>query len=103
MKIYKKERGQLSVMILIFVAVALTLISGFIVLVTTFLQISFRALNKAQAFSIAEAGIEYYRWHLAHAPQDYQDGTGNPGPYTHDFQNKDGETIGQFSLDLTPP
>jgi hypothetical protein len=32
-----------------------------------------------QSLSIAEAGINYYRWHLAHSPQDYTDGTGGSG------------------------
>jgi hypothetical protein len=58
---------------------------------------------KALALHIAEAGLNYYRWHLAHEPEDYADGTGetdcNPcGPYVHDF-----EDIGQFSIEITPP
>ena len=53
--------------------------------------------------AIAEAGIEYYRWHLAHSPDDYMDGTANPGPYVHDFNDKNGTKIGQFSLVVTPP
>lgn len=60
-------------------------------------------LDKELAFHIAEAGIEYYRWHLAHAPQDFQDGTDQPGPYVHDFNDKDGNKIGEFSLEITPP
>lgn len=59
--------------------------------------------NREEAFHIAEAGINYYRWHLAHASSDYQDGTGEPGPYVHDFEDKDGNIIGQFSLTITPP
>ena len=55
------------------------------------------------AFRVAEAGIEYYRWHLAHADKDYQDGTGVAGPYTHNYFDKNGNLIGQFVLDITPP
>lgn len=62
---------------------------------------SVRSLNqKEQAFHIAEAGIEYYRWHLAHDPTDFQDGTGGEGPYLHDFFDKEGDLVGQFSLNI---
>lgn len=84
-------------------AVIVALIAGFISLAASLLQISVRSQNKLQAFAVAEAGIEYYRWHLAHAPRDFTDGTGNPGPYVHNYYNKDGTQIGQFSLAITPP
>jgi hypothetical protein len=60
--------------------------------------------SKEQAFQIAEAGSNYYQWHLAHFPNDYQDGTGVAGPYVHDFIDKDTQqTIGRFSLTITAP
>ncbi len=60
--------------------------------------------NREQAFQIAEAGVAYYRWHLAHNKDDFSDGTnGAPGPYVHSYVNKDGVTIGHFSLVITPP
>lgn len=100
----KNQRGQLTLEVVFFSVVAVTLATGFIFLASSFLQLSVRSSNKAQAFAIAEAGIEYYRWHLAHAPQDFQDGTTNPtGPYVHNYYNKDGGLIGQFSLTITPP
>lgn len=55
------------------------------------------------AFQIAEAGISYYRWHLAHAPTDYQDGTGQAGPYLHEYRDKDNILTGYFSLEILPP
>jgi len=95
--------GQLSVEILFFAALSIVLITGFVFLATSFLQLSVRAFNRTQAFSIAESGLEYYRWHLAHAPSDYQDGTGGAGPYTHIFYDKNGTPIGRFILEITPP
>lgn len=59
--------------------------------------------KREMAFQIAEAGINYYRWHLAHDKEDYQDGTGEPGPYLHSYQDKNGATIGYFSLNIIPP
>ncbi|MBI3115570.1 MAG: hypothetical protein HYZ09_03740 [Candidatus Kerfeldbacteria bacterium] len=56
-----------------------------------------------QVYHVAEAGIHYYRWHLAHNPDDFTDGTGGPGPYVHEYRNRDGEVVGEFSLTITPP
>src|SRR3989344_3025141 len=100
---FKKTGGQFSLEVLILSAVVVTLVSGFVFLSLSFTQSSVRGINKQSAFSIAEAGIEYYRWHLAHANLDFQDGTGQPGPYTHNYYNKSGELVGQFILDITPP
>lgn len=61
-------------------------------------------VTREQALQIAEAGVNYYQWHLAHFPADYQDGTGGPGPYVHDYVDEDTkQVIGQFSLVVTPP
>ena len=99
----KKENGQLSLQILIFGSVAVILLSGFFVWVEVNVKSAVRQLNRSTAFTIAEAGIEYYRWHLAHDSDDYQDGTGQPGPYTHDYYDKDGNLVGRFILEITPP
>ncbi|MFH1947312.1 MAG: hypothetical protein ABIJ23_04110 [Candidatus Magasanikbacteria bacterium] len=53
---------------------------------------------------IAEAGVNYYRWHLAHNATDYWDGTGGePGPYIHEYNDKDGNLIGYYSLEIDEP
>ena len=31
--------------------------------------------NKTNSFEVAESGLNYYTWHLAHFPTDLQDGT----------------------------
>jgi len=97
------KKGQIAVELLFLSAVVIALITGFVSLAASFLQLSLRAQNKLQAFAVAEAGIEYYRWHLAHGPQDFTDGTGGPGPYVHAYYDKNGNQIGQFSLTITPP
>lgn len=50
--------------------------------------------NKTKALSIAEAGIEYYKWHLAHFPNDLQNGTGATGPYTITYNDPEGAAAG---------
>jgi hypothetical protein len=98
-----KEKGQLTMAVLLFGSLAIIILGGLIIWVDSELRTARRANDQALALRIAEAGIEYYRWHLAHSPIDFQDGTGQPGPYTHDYKDKDGNVIGQFILDITPP
>lgn len=95
--------GQISLQLLVFSTVTVIMIGGFALWAGSFLNLSLRDFNRNAAFSIAEAGIEYYRWHLAHAPGDYQDGTGAPGPYVHNYYDKSGNVIGTFALSVTPP
>lgn len=97
------QRGYLLVQALIYGAVGLIVIGGLVNWGASSLKIS-RYLNyREQALSIAEAGIDYYRWHLAHAKNDFQDGTGKAGPYIHNFYDKNGNKIGEFSLQIIPP
>jgi hypothetical protein len=95
--------GYLLVQALVFGAIGLLLFGGLI----SWGRINLRGASqfnyREQAFEIAEAGIDYYRWHLAHAPLDFKDGTTGPGPYVHNFYNKDGVLTGTFSLAITAP
>jgi type II secretory pathway pseudopilin PulG len=98
-----KNKGIVLVNVLIFASISILVVSalvnwGAVVLKTT------RTLDvREQAFQIAEAGIEYYRWHLAHAPADYQDGTGVTKTYYHTVTDNDGDIKGQYALTITPP
>ena len=98
-----KQKGIVLINVLIFAAISIMVVSalvnwGALVLKTT------RTLDvREQAFQIAEAGIEYYRWHLAHAPTDYQDGTGVTKTYYHNVTDSGGNIKGQYALTITPP
>ncbi len=102
-KSLKLQRGVLSLVVLIFGSVAILIISGLVIWVDSNYKSANRAVDQKTALMIAEAGIEYYRWHLAHASNDFQDGTGQPGPYIHDYKDKNGNITGQFSLEIAPP
>lgn len=97
------QRGQLSLQMLIVSSIGIILIMGFVLWADVYVRNVRREANNAQAFTIAEAGIEYYRWHLAHAPLDFTDGGAGAPPYVHPFYDKDGSRIGQFELEITAP
>ena len=97
------KRGYLIIQALVFGTIGTIIIGGLV----GFAQINIKSARlfvlKERAFQIAEAGLEYYRWHLAHAPQDFQDGQGVAGPYVHQYKDKDSQVVGTFTLTITPP
>lgn len=58
------------------------------------------AQGHAEAFSIAEAGLDYYRWFLSHFPGDTTSGTGHAGPYVSNYSDPQGDTAGTYSLSV---
>lgn len=68
-------------------------------------------IKSQQAFNIAEAGLNYYLWHLNHNATDYKDGGTTPatpdatlgyGPYTHNYIDTNGINQGTYTLWITP-
>src|SRR3990167_8539563 len=105
-KIIKKKDGDKGIIIvqtMVFAAIVVIIIGALSSFAATTIKSGRINFNREQAFQAAEAGIDYYRWHLAHAPTDYQDGTGIAGPYVHELKDKSGNTVAEFSLDITPP
>src|ERR1700691_3482657 len=75
------------------------------------LSVSENLVQSQQAFNIAEAGINYYMWHLNHNATDYRDGQSTPatpnatlgyGPYTHTYTDTNGVTLGTYTLWINP-
>lgn len=99
------KKGFILVNVLVFGVIAIIVTSAMVNWGATMLKNTKQLTAREQAFQIAEAGIDYYRWHLAHFPTDYKDGTATTtnGPFIHDFEDKDGNVIGQFELTITPP
>ena len=97
------QEGMIIVQTMVFASIAVIIMGALAGYAATTIKAGRINFNREQAFQAAEAGIDYYRWHLAHSPTDYQDGTGGAGPYVHSLKDKNGNVIGQFSLDITPP
>jgi len=99
----KSNQGSLTIALLTISTTFLIIITALLMLLTSQFSYSLREEASSQALNIAEAGINYYRWHLAHDKEDFQDGTGHSGPYLHDYYDPQGKKIGQFSLEIIPP
>ncbi len=69
------------------------------------------SVKRQQALNIAEAGVNYYLWHLSHNPTDYKDGnteemTPDPelgyGPFEHQYYDDNNINTGSYNLYLKP-
>jgi hypothetical protein len=105
----KKPAGfiMLTVLIMAFILSSLGMTAAQLLIANAhFSQYESRS---AEALNVAEAGVNYYLWHLSHNPTDYIDGgsvtpTSAPyGPYVHDYFDLDGNKIGNYTLYITPP
>lgn len=56
--------------------------------------------ERTEAFNIAEAGTEQYRWLLSHFPGNTTDGTGHSGPYVNTYADPEGGSAGTYSLSV---
>ena len=68
-------------------------------------------VQSQKAFNIAEAGVNYYLWHLSHNQTDFKDGKSTPatpdptlgyGPYVHTYSNDNNVNEGTFTLWISP-
>lgn len=86
---------------IVFGSIFLTILGALASYVLSENSLQNNATSKARGLAIAEAGLEYYRWHLAHFPLDLQNGTGAPGPYSIPYQDPEGGQTGTISLAIT--
>lgn len=96
----KLNKGSITPAILIISGSFMIVIYGLLFLLTQQMIYSNRQYASEVSLNIAEAGVQYYKWHLAHDPLDFQDGTGQPGPYVHEYFDPQGKSIGYYSLEV---
>ncbi len=97
------NKGSITPALLIITGSFLVVLYGILFVLTLQLQYSNRQVGLESSLHVAEAGVNYYRWHLAHDPDDFTDGTDQPGPYEHEYYDPQGKPVGKFSLEITPP
>lgn len=98
-----------------YLPLVLTLAAVVFIISTAILSLAFsnfkvvkKQSQSTSALNVAEAGINYYLWHLAHAPLDYCDGnacsgSGPFGPYSHEYKDTNGTVVGSYSITIFPP
>lgn len=110
-RIRKSESGFGMPMVLAFITLISILSVTLLAIVMNLFFIANNNSRRQQAFNIAEAGINYYLWHLSHNPTDFKDGQTTPatpdpalgyGPYVHNYIDDNSKTTGTYTLWIKP-
>lgn len=108
------SRGSMLVYALIITSASLIILLAMIQYVASQIKYAIYASSKEEAFQIAESGIGYYRWYLAHQTdgktikqiEDFWD-DGSPlgvsSAYEAEYLDPSGSAIGKYRLEITPP
>jgi hypothetical protein len=133
MKIKLKQEGSALIYVLAVVAAASVLFAGTIQFVVSHVRFNASLEPNAQSIQLAESGIYFYRWYLAHNVEgksvsqiesfwnsdplgvddngdgdcddpDTADGDGDgTEAYVADYKDETGAVIGQYKICVTPP
>ncbi len=108
---YKNDPGFTLPSVLSFIVLAGVLSVTLLTVIQNNLFVANNNAQRQQAFNIAEAGINYYLWHLSHNPTDFKDGQAMPatpdpelgyGPYVHNYIDDNARTTGTYTLWIKP-
>lgn len=94
------NKGALLVLVLVFGTIFFLIVTAFLGFVVTQARQQSATVEKEQALAIAEAGINYAKWYLAHYPGDTTLGT-TTSPVVLPYEDSESGEIGMFSLAVT--
>lgn len=107
----KRMQGFILPAVLSFIIAASILGTALLTVILNNFFVVSNNVNSQQAFNIAEAGLNYYLWHMAHAGTDYKDGQSTPatpdptlgyGPYVHTYIDSNAKKAGTYTLWIKP-
>jgi hypothetical protein len=107
----QKQTGFILPSVLGFLVMISIIFMAVVQLVGNNITLTNSNIQSQKAFNIAEAGINYYLWHLSHNPTDYKDGQSTPatqdpqlgyGPYVHNYIDDNAKTQGTYTLWIKP-
>jgi len=110
----EKLKGSALVYGLIIMTAVAILLTSILTFITSQTKYSLQIHAREQAFQIAESGINFYRWYLAHQVEGRTAqqvatfwATGNPygvaTPYIVEYKDPEGSAVGKYKLTITPP
>lgn len=112
---YKLElKGSALVYALIIMSAVLIVLASMVQYIASQIKYSSYQASREESLQIAEAGVHFYRWYLAHEVEgktstqirDFWQ-TGSPygvgAPYEREYTDPHGAGIGKFSISVTPP
>lgn len=114
MKIQNSKRGSVLIFIIVIAAIGATILLGLATFVASQNKNSQKIKDREQAFQLAESGIYWYRWYLAHHVEGktvqqkkefWESGSavGVGDPYVADVDDPEGGDLGKYMLEVDPP
>lgn len=95
---HNSQQGSALLLTLFFSALFIVMFGATL----SYIMVQHRAVQhevaRIQAVEMADAGTQYYRWHLAHAPDDFVTNTGEM-----EFTNHQNTSFGNLDIQVTPP
>jgi Tfp pilus assembly protein PilX len=112
MSVFKSETSGFILPAVLSFIIAMTIIGGSVltIVLDNFFVVG-NDIHSQQAFNIAEAGMNYYLWHMAHNSTDYKDGQSTPttpdptlgyGPYVHQYYDSNNVDEGTYTIWIKP-
>ena len=95
------KRGSIMLLTLVFGSIVFMILAASIQFILIENRLQNMLLGRAQSFSIAEAGVNYYGWFLSHFPNDFENGTGQAGPHVITYNDpQTGSALGTYTLSI---
>ncbi|MEO6761380.1 MAG: hypothetical protein ABI220_03315 [Candidatus Saccharimonadales bacterium] len=107
----KRPTGFILPGVLAFIIAATILAAAVLTVIMNNFFVVGNSVKSQQAFDIAEAGVNYYLWHMSHNNSDYKDGQSTPttpdpilgyGPYVHNYIDSNAVKQGTYTLWIKP-
>lgn len=95
------NRGVTVMLVLVFMGIFILLTGSIVGYVFEQGKYGRALFGREQAIHVAEAGLEYYRWFLAHNPGILVAGTGLVSPYTYTVNDPEGGAVGNAAVTAT--
>jgi hypothetical protein len=110
----KSKNGSALAYALVIMAIAMIILTSMLNYTVSQIKFSSNRKEKEEAFQIAEAGIYFYRWYLAHQTagktarevDDFWQNSNPLGvhdPYEEDFKDPEGGVIGKYKIEAERP
>jgi len=111
---HSQRKGSAIAYGLIIMSVVTIILVSILQYISSQIRFSSNRLEREKAFQVAEAGISYYRWYLAHeisgkSSEQIKDfwESGNPygvaSPYEAEFFDPESGAIGKYKIEVDPP
>ncbi|MBP9820559.1 hypothetical protein KBC85_00255 [Candidatus Saccharibacteria bacterium] len=110
----KIQSGQVLLWVLGFITTISIILTSTFSVITLTLSESISVNKNQLALNIADAGVNYYLWHLSHSSADFKDGntsatpntsgefTGFYGPFVHQYKDDNSKNVGTYTLYIKP-